>query len=321
MPEATVSELERQIRALINDARKQHVLLNNSATWIQISSSLDVIGDTELAFEAYDKAPPTDDAGAIYILVYGVLQALVLQQDAVRHLVEALGLDSELGSEPDSLLLEVREVRNASVGHPTKRRSKRLEPARSHFISRISMTKTGFQLITVYANHDPPQFKGVSLPELIVTQRSQLRTSLNQVVALLQKEEAEHKAMFKDDMIAAAFHPTTDYYFEKIYESIPASKPSEYGRRHVELIVEAVERFKAKLAERGIAGAYDSVKHHLDLVSYPLQELKLYFDRFGPSKLNERDAFIFVHFIQDEINTLRSMAVEIDESYQKQSDA
>ena len=311
MPEATISELEQQIRDLINDARKQHVLLKNSANWNQICSSLDVIGDTELAFEAYDKAPPTDDAGAIYILVYGVLQALVLQQDAVRHLVEALGLNYESGP----LLPEVREVRNASVGHPTKR----FGLVRSHLISRISMTKTGFNLITLYADQYPRQFKGVNLPELVATQRSQLRTSLNQVVALLQKEEAEHKAMFKDDKIAAAFPPTTDYYFAKIYESIPASKPSEYGRLHVELIVEAIERFEAKLAERGVAEAYDSVKYHLDLVSYPLQQLKLYFDHCEPSKLNERDAYIFVHFTQDEINTLRSMAAEIDESYKEQS--
>ena len=315
MSETTISELEQQIRGLINDVRKQHVLLRNSANWNQICSSLDVIGDTELAFEAYDKAPPTDDAGAIYILVYGVLQALVLQQDAVRHMVEALGLNYK----PGPLLPEVREVRNASVGHPTKRRG--LAKARSHSISRISMTKTGFILITRYADHDPPQLKEVDLPELVATQRSQLRTSLNQVVTLLQKEEAEHKAMFKDDKIATAFPPTTDYYFEKIYGSISASKSSDYGRLHVGLIVEAIERFKAKLAERGVAEAYDDVKYHLDLVSYPLQELKLYFDRSVPSKLNERDAFIFVHFTQDEINTLRSMATEIDESYQKQSDA
>lgn len=313
MPEPTISELEQQIRSLINDPRKQHVLLKNSATWNQICSSLDVIGDTELAFEAYDKALPTDGAGATYTLVYGVLQALVLQQDAVRYLAEALGLGSALGSEPDPLLLAVREVRNASVGHPTKRFGR----ARSHFISRISMTKTGFNLITFYADHDPPQSKWVNLPELIATQQSQLRTSLNEIAALLQKEEREHKAMFKDDKIAGAFPSTTDYYFQKIYESILASKSSHYGRIHVELIVEVIERFKAKLAERGLAEAYDSVEHHLDLVSYPLQELKLYFDRSGPSKLNESDAYIFVHFTRHEINTLRSIAVEIDESYQK----
>ena len=153
MPEASVSSLERQVRGFINRARKQHALLKEAAAWNQLCSSLDVIGDTELAFDAYGAAPATDDAGATYIMVYGVLQALVLQQDAVLHLAEALGLKYEL----DPLLKEVREVRNASVGHPTKR----LGRARAHFISRVSMTKSGFQLMTVYPYHGPGEFKSI----------------------------------------------------------------------------------------------------------------------------------------------------------------
>ena len=68
-----------------------------------------------------------------------------------------------------------------------------------------------------------------------------------------------------------------DYYFEKIFESIHASHSPEYGRLHVQLFTEAVARFKSKLAERGVAGAYDNVEYHLGLVSYPLGELDLYF--------------------------------------------
>ena len=311
--EETISELERQIRDFINQARRQHALLKDSGAWNQLCSSLDVIGDTELAFDAYDEAPDTDDAGATYILVYGVLQALVLQQDAVRHLAEALGL----AYEPDPLLLEVREVRNASAGHPTKRHGR----ARSHFISRISMTKTGFQLLTVHPDHAPAEFKGVSLPALISTQRSQLRAVLKEVVASLQKEESEHRAMFKGEKLASAFPTTTDYYFGKIFESIHASHSPEYGRLHVQLFTEAVARFKSQLAERGVAGAYDSVEYHLGLVSYPLEELDLYFADPGKSRLNERDAYIFAKFTQDEFRILQKMAAEIDESYEDETDA
>ena len=41
--------------------------------------------------------------------------------------------------DPDPLLTEIREVRNSSVGHPTKRRGE----TRTHFISRITMSKGG----------------------------------------------------------------------------------------------------------------------------------------------------------------------------------
>ena len=64
----------------------------DSAAWNQLCSSLDAIGDTELAFDAYAALPEPSDEGTTYILVYGILQALVLQQDAVRHVAEALSI-------------------------------------------------------------------------------------------------------------------------------------------------------------------------------------------------------------------------------------
>jgi hypothetical protein len=75
------------------------------------------------------------------------------------------------------------------------------------------------------------------------------------------------------------------------------------------------------VAARGVAGAYDSVEYHLDLVVYPLQALDRYFANPGVSRLNERDAVIFTQFTQGEIQTLRHMAAEIDESYKDEQDA
>jgi hypothetical protein len=313
MSDTTISQLEQQIRDFINRARKQHALLKDSGAWHQLCSSLDVVGDTELAFDAYADAPDTDDDGATYILVYGVLQALILQQDAVQHLAEALGLTYER----DPLLREVREIRNASIGHPTKRFGR----ARTHFISRISMSKSGFQLMTLYPDHAPAEFKGVSLPGLISTQRARLRSVLEQVAAALKKEEGEHRAMFRNQKLAATFPATIDYYFEKIFESISAGHSPEYGGLHVRLVAEAVQRFKSMLMDRGLAGAYDSVEYHLGLVSYPLEELAHYFAAPSQSRLNGRDAFIFTQFAQDEIQTLQKIATEIDDSYAEQPDA
>ena len=261
MPEPAMSELVNRIRDFINSARKQHALLKDSKAWNQLCSSLDAIGDTELAFDAYDGASTTAaDPGATYILVYGVIQALVLQQDAVKNLAEAL----DLPYKQDDLLRDIREIRNASVGHPTKRSGK----PRSHFISRITMSKAGFQLLTVYPDHRPAEFKAISLPKLIATQQSQLRAILTQVVNSLEKEDAEHKVMFRDTKLASAFTTTTDYYFEKLYEAVHGRHP-EFGHLHLKLLVEAIECFKAMLAERDLAGAIDSIEYHLDHIGYP----------------------------------------------------
>ena len=128
-----ISELESQIRDLINNPRKQYQLLQNSTSWNQLCSSLDVIGDTELAIDSYiDKQYPNDD-GSKYLLVYGILQCLFLQQYAVKHMAEALGIEYV----SDSLLKYIKDIRNKSVGHPTNKRNGKDQT--SHFISRISL--------------------------------------------------------------------------------------------------------------------------------------------------------------------------------------
>jgi hypothetical protein len=305
--EATIRDLEVQIRECINHTRVRHQLLKDSIAWNQLCSSLDAIGDTELAFDAYAAMPNPSD-GSTYILVYGLLQALIIQQDAVRHLAESL----DIPFVPNALLSDIREVRNSSVGHPTKRHG---EP-RSHFISRISMSKAGFQLLAVYPDHAAADFRFVDIPDLIKTQRMQLKSVMAQVVVTLHARDEEHKAMFRDKRLTDAFPASTDYHFGKLYESVHSSMPRELGGTSLGLVSDAVLRFKSMLAERGTAGAYEGIEYHLRLVEYPLDELRRYFAVPQESKLNERDANIFIHFVEDQVNTLREIAAEIDETYQ-----
>lgn len=72
-----------------------------------LCSSLDVIADTELAFDAYLEnlhSPAT--TGEFYTLLYGIMQALFIQQDAVKHVIEALALEPV----PNPVLNAIREV-------------------------------------------------------------------------------------------------------------------------------------------------------------------------------------------------------------------
>jgi hypothetical protein len=87
----TVSELEQEIRDLINSPRRHFQLSRNKAAFNKVCSSLDVLGDTEVAFSAYLEGEEHISSGEGYLIVYGVLQALFLQQYAVRHLHQALG--------------------------------------------------------------------------------------------------------------------------------------------------------------------------------------------------------------------------------------
>jgi len=53
--------------------------------WDRICSSSDVINDTTKAIKSYVKSDyPNENVGFQYLFIYGLLQALYLQQDAAR---------------------------------------------------------------------------------------------------------------------------------------------------------------------------------------------------------------------------------------------
>src|SRR5918999_92257 len=114
-----ISQLVSTIHDFIKSQRKFHILVQVRPDWNRLTSSLDVLGDTELAFDAYlEHLHEPATTGELYILLYGVLQALFIQQDAVENMMESLGLRYAL----HPILEAIREARNDSTGHPTKRR-------------------------------------------------------------------------------------------------------------------------------------------------------------------------------------------------------
>ena len=115
-----IRDLEIKIRDFINHYRNNHVLVQDLVKWNILCSSLDVVGDTELAIESY-KGLKTEDVGFNYLAVYGILQVLYVQQDAVLHIFQSLDISPKL---VDSAILtdvmHVRGIRNKATGHPTK---------------------------------------------------------------------------------------------------------------------------------------------------------------------------------------------------------
>lgn len=305
----TISELESEIRDIINNPRRQYVLLQNSAAWNMLCSCLDVIGDTELAFDASLRKRGVEDDGEKYLLVYGALQALFIQQDAVRNLTEALNISYT----PDPLLEHIREIRNDSIGHPTKRGGG--SGKAFNFIVRLSLSQHGFTLMTTYPDGREPLFWGVSIPDLINKQRATLTSALAEVVTKLKADEMEHRRKFKNERLQDIFPSTMGYYFEKISGACYGSEPAALGAGVVGLVLDCLEKFKVALEARGALKAYDSVTYYLDLIEYPLTELKRHFENAPDSNLNGKSAYIFAFFAHKQIDTLQQIAREIDEEY------
>lgn len=80
-------DCKRQIRNFIQYPWRLDPLVKDRGLWFRLTSSMDAIEDTEAAIDAYIASPEPDRGGA-YLLIYGVLQALFVQQDAIKHLQE-----------------------------------------------------------------------------------------------------------------------------------------------------------------------------------------------------------------------------------------
>src|SRR4051794_31794598 len=95
--EDPVEAAERRIRDIVNTARRSSALLQNRQQWFQLCSAMDAIGDTQLAVRAFLDEPMKDakSDGWSYLVVYGILQVLYVQQDAAKMLASCLKLPLE----------------------------------------------------------------------------------------------------------------------------------------------------------------------------------------------------------------------------------
>jgi hypothetical protein len=304
-----IAALEDQIRDRINSRRKQHELISRVADWNKLCSALDVIGDTEFGLTAYLEHPAIEDTGLCYLHVYGALQLLQTQQDAVEQVCRALGVRPKASPK----IPAIREVRSSAVGHPTAQQEDNV--TKSNFIVRASLSQHGFSLMTVFS--DDRQFieRQVSVPELVNQQREALAATLEEVIQTLDAAEMKHRETFRDERLTDCFPPTLGYFFSKVFEAIHSPRYFPLGKMHVDLVAECLAKMKALLEKRGEWGIYDSINYEYELLEYPLFQLRTFFEDPAASKLSAKDAFIFASFVRTQFSSLQSIAEEIDEKY------
>lgn len=183
----TIHDLTSEIREHINGSFR-HAVLPSTINHEQVFCSLDTIEDTDLAIEAYRTQPFPEHCGVQYLWINGVLQCLVVQQDAVTHLGACFGL--RLNPAHDEGARKIRALRNSVVGHPT-RQTQNVENGPCHnAISRISLHRDGFRRLR--ANKVRTEFDDVSLPEFFEIQDAFIQNHLRAVIQALTKLINEH---------------------------------------------------------------------------------------------------------------------------------
>lgn len=306
-----INRLTESVRGHINTHRYQSVLLDDSKKWNQICSSLDVIGDSLEAIQSYDQNAYPNDTGLKYLFTYGLLQALFLMQDALRHLSEAFDIPFQL----TDTLRRIRNFRNASIGHPTKQDQK--GKRYYNYISRISMSKVGFDLIRSTGDRDHA-FVFVDLMTACRDQLDSVIAAYRKVAETLEEIDRVHRETFKDSPLTDLFHSAMGYCFEKISQGIQGHSHGarEFGHRQVGMVKDTYEKFKAAMAERGDLNEYTE----FDLAEYfhALAKLDGYFSGEDKS-MEEADARIYLSYLRHEHQHFVAIANEVDADYQKKT--
>ena len=179
-----------EIQEVVN-SRQSKLQKKNAGHMLQ--SCIRAIRTTEYALEGYlsevpDSSKTVDTSGSLsigktYLYIYGALQALYVQQDAVKNLCRALGVDY-----PEYSVKKIREIRNDAVGHPTDRNYGK----EFHFIL-DSPTTDRIDFLTSYpgiANERGSigffRLKFVNIPHLIETQKNNFIEVLDDVIEKLK---------------------------------------------------------------------------------------------------------------------------------------
>ncbi len=304
-----IGDLEDVVRNHINTHRYQVDLLEDSSNWNQICSSLDVIGDTIYAIGSYEASEFPEDSGLQYIYTYGLLQSLFLQQDALRHLSEAF----DIKLNPSPTLMEIRSIRNASIGHPTKQNQK--GERFYNYISRMSLSKHGFDLLQ-HSEHRNFDMINVDISAMVRKQLAEVLSGYTVIANKLAEADRMHKKRFQDSLLRDVFPSAMGYFFEKIGQGIWAhsSGDRDFGRSNLRMLKETYERFQSALEERDELGEH--IKFDLDQYFHAIERLEGYLEGSSES-LEEPDARIYWSYLRNEHASFAQIAEEIDEQYQK----
>ena len=239
-------------------------------------------------------------------MVYGVLEALYLQQDALRDLFDALGCENINYKEKYLQIYEIREIRNDVAGHPTKRDNGKY----TTYLSRPDLSIKKIK----YEETQGGKFIDFDIISNIEKQEEFIKSQLENLLAKLKKEKMEHVEKFKKDKLSDCFQMFC-YANEKIYS---------HGRFYTQnddmgfkLVNEITEKLKEKLNNRFVnwenTNFADDIKFVEKICNYLLSKPEII------NEVSEDSIFLKINLLENmfsHLKNLKGMAKEVDIEYE-----
>lgn len=275
----------------------------------QTFTSIDLIEDSQIAIEEFEKIETTGIEGRSTLLIYGLLQSFFLQQDGLYSLYKSI-VDNNIKQKDFfdlfSFEQEIRDVRNDIAGHPTNRKN-----SEYYFIAKGATTKYRF----TYAGYTPEFRKvEVDLKAFISKQFDFVKKVLliiqDDIRKKYEMKKGEHKNLQLIEMIIGV-----DRNLQLISRGIRDDKRNFQGEWGISGITDSVEKIKKELNLRynnnlpiGISEAFRIIDYILIRFNHWQNENLL---------LDNNDAEIFLDSLDKQLNELGEMLKEMDEEFNR----
>jgi len=296
-----------QIRDLINWWWLQETLLEDKVSWNRLCTCLDTIGDVEVAIREFQEI--NKENKYTYILIYGLLQWLYLQQDTVGLLNLSIRWEKIDYKKIDwEIFSKVREPRNNIIWHPASVRW--TEPS-FFIISRNTISNQWFEILNYLPQSWWTEFDWVLFEDIIKIQSEWIYSILLDIKNHLMNEIETHKKQFGWDKLMNHFPWLLSYQIQKLYEWI---RRSDYPISGLSLksFDDSIEKI-----EKGLISRYKdwyNQQHEVLKIKHIINILSNY---YGWTKvLEEYDAEIYIDVLRKEFEELKPMLEEIDEEFE-----
>jgi hypothetical protein len=304
------SELKEQIFL----PRKKHsLIINQEISFSQVRACLYIVEDTELAIQAFLRDKEGFEIGKAYLEIFGLMQALFVQQDATFYLVECLGTDWNHHNIQE--LAEIREIRNHCIGHPSKQ-GRGKGPFSFNAISRPTVRTCSFQIMRSYSDERPQEFVDYDLSQIAEIQNREIEKALNGILHLLIEEEMTHRKKYRKTKMAYLFSSAC-YFCEKVELGAHGSESFGDLNEVFDSLEKLVSDFKSELKRRD---EYECRSDQFDdmfrFIDFPIRKLRDYFFTHTGSDDEKMTAEIFAHYLSEKIGELGDWAEEFDKKYE-----
>lgn len=266
-------DLLEKLRSCTHRAPVDRVRKSDPTKWARLCTCLDTLTDAQCAINAYRGIESNAEKAELYLQTYGVLQAMILQQDALANIAEVF----EMNEDPrkNSCIKAIRDIRNKIAGHPTEMFTKEKGVHTYHRIVQYTLSPVGFE--TIEDSHDKePIRERINLSKVTLQNEQILSNFLIEILGHLEKLWSNHANQHNNTKLAQII---SKEMIDELAETESNMQDDCGGierlNPHIDAISSGKREIISELERRGIdrdnaSGMWWSIDH-LELVVHIMQ--------------------------------------------------